>query len=284
MVLQLLHANMIVDPRYITSTCCDGYQFSFSVNGRTLTITRTDRDEHEDGHEGWHAADLRLRAYMPMEGIHDFTLTVYTYWGLLGEEAPKDTTEAFIHPSVNTIKDSAFYDCKSLVRVTIPDTVTHIEDAAFESCDSLTFLQLSRNLERIGNWAFHRCNSLDAIYLPPTVTHIGYGAFQDCTSLRFFFFVPASIVLIGINVVWGCDRLLTTVKYKVDDPGDILNSEVNQWLMQRHANFHLHRACSSTFVTPQMIEVCIHTHGIEHAMEVDDQQMTALHTSEKGDF
>ena len=186
MVLQLLHANMIVDPRYITSTCCDGYQFSFSVNGRTLTITRTDRDEHEDGHEGWHAADLRLRAYMPMEGIHDFTLTVYTYWGLLGEEAPKDTTEAFIHPSVNTIKDSAFYDCKSLVRVTIPDTVTRIEHHAFHYCASLIFIRLPRNLVFIGHYAFPLCISLEAVYLHPTVNYIGNGTFHGCTSLTSF--------------------------------------------------------------------------------------------------
>jgi len=52
----------------------------------------------------------------------------------------------------------------------------------------------------------------------------------------------------------------------------INNDEVNQWLMQRYVNLPFHQASSSNSVTPQVI-----VHGITRAMEVDDQQMTALH-------
>jgi len=170
----------------------------------------------------------------------------------------------------------AFYDCKSLVRVTIPDTVTTIEEGAFCASSSLTYIQLPRNLTSIGSYAFRGCTSLEAVFLPPTVTHIDDRAFQDCKSLRFFY-LPQAIRYIGDRVMDGCDQVLTTVQYEYDYGNVVNNDEVNQWLMQRHAHFHLHRACSSTFVTPQMIEVCIHTDGIERATEVDDQQMTSLH-------
>ena len=51
---------------------------------------------------------------------------------------------------------------------------------------------------------------------------------------------------------------------------------MNEWLIQRHAHLPFHQACS---ITPtQGIEGCIQQHGIERAMEVDDQHMTALHT------
>jgi len=233
MLLQLPHANMIVDPRFIDQWG-KGYDFSFSVKGRTLTITRTD----EDG--GWPPDDgdndlydlgeepFCLRVYMPTEDIPDFTSTVYTYHGLLHEYAPESTTKVIFHPSVRTIQDIAFQYCDSLVRVTIPDHVT-----------------------RIGDSAFCCCSSLEAVYLPPTVTHIDDCAFANCTSLRFFY-LPEAIEHIGNGVVNGCDQLLTTVKYKIDDDFEAINSdEVNEWLVRRHAHLYLHKACFSTLVNPK---------------------------------
>ena len=73
-----------------------GYKFSFSaVNGRTLTITRTD----EDG--GWEYG-FSLQAYLPKEDIPEFTSTVYTYHGLEYESAPEDTTEVIFAPPLTS--------------------------------------------------------------------------------------------------------------------------------------------------------------------------------------
>jgi len=269
MVVKLLHANMIVDPRIIFDDHDDhrfrGYNFSFVVKERTLTVTRT--DDKDD--QGWE--EFRLRAYTSTETIPDFTSTVYTYWGLRGEGAPKLTSELNFHPSVNTIKEEAFQFCYSLVRVTIPDHVQWIEDEAFRNCVALTFIKLPPNLEFIGYQAFAYCESLEAVFLPPTVTFIGDDAFRNCDLLRHFY-LPNTIRYIGMNIVAECYSLLTPVQWTFDD------EEVNQLLMTRHANFHLHKVCSSTHVTPHEIEVCFQEHGIERATEqVDDQQMTALH-------
>ena len=173
----------------------------------------------------------------------------------------------------------AFCECKSLVRVTIPDTVTRIEACAFEGCDSLTSIRLSLNLDYIGEYAFLNCSSLEAVFLPPTVTRIGDMAFAHCKSLRFFH-LPEEIEDIGIGVVNECDRLLTTVKYRTGGHpyGHILNNnEVNEWLIQRHAHLPFHQACFSTSINPQGIDVCFEEHGIELATKVDNQHMTALH-------
>ena len=166
-LVQLPHANMKVDPRIM------GYfrgKYSFSVNGRTLTITRIDADG------GW-PEGFKLRAYLQTENIPDFTSTVYTYWGLGDESAPDDTTEAIFHPSVTTIQQYAFPACEYLVWVTIPDTVTRIEGGAFYGCDSLKFIKFSRNLVYIGVQAFAMCISLEAVYLPPTINRFGNESF-----------------------------------------------------------------------------------------------------------
>jgi len=181
------------------------------------------------------------------ENIPDFTSTVYIYYGIDHEEAPKDTTKAIIHPSVHTIQDSAFSQCRFLVRVTITDTVTDSEGYAFNECDSLRFIRLPRTLEYIGNLAFMHCKSMEAVFLPPTVTSIDDEAFCYCTSLRFC--IMGKIVHLGNDVFYGCDRLSTTDRNK------------------------LSRVCYSASVNPKTIQECIHTHGIERATEVNGQQM-----------
>jgi len=59
--------------------------------------------------------------------------------------------------------------------------------------------------------------------------------------------------------------------------GEYDNEEVMQWLLQRHANLPFDKACSSTSVNRQTIQVCLQEHGIERTTEVDDQLMTASH-------
>jgi len=249
--VRLPHANMTVDPRYIDD-CNMGHTLRFSVNERILTITRIGRDEGWNADGGW-PNGFRVRAYLPTENIPDFTSTVYLYWGLRHEFAPRDTTEVIFHRSVTTIQASAFFNCCSLVRITIPDTVTRIEACAFWGCVSLRFIRFSTNLEYMGVLAFHDCKSLEAVFLPPTVTHIDHKAFYNCTSLRFCNSFPDVIEHLGDDVFRGCDRLSTTISN------------------------NLSRVCYSTSVTPQSLQECIVTHGIERTTEVNDHQMTALH-------
>jgi len=135
----------------------------------------------------------------------------------------------------------------------MPDTVIYIGEDAFRDCDSLRFIRLLTNLEYIEAWAFWNCESVQAVFLPPTVRHIGDYAFMRCESL-IFCILPETINHLGIDVFGGCCRLSTTP-----------------------VSNNLPKVCYSTSVTPQMIQECIRTHGIQRATEVDDQQMTALH-------
>ena len=192
----------------------------------------------------------------------------YTYLGGRHESVPRDVTDVIFHPSVNIIQRAAFYDCRSLERVTIPDTITRIGNVAFRDCVSLRFLRLSTNLEYIGHRAFRGCSSLEAVFLPPTVTSIGNMAFSNCKSLRFCI-LPDPIEYVGDYVFSRCNRILTTIQYENGNGYGINNAEVNERLMQRHANLPFHQACFSTSVTSQEIEGCIQEHGIECATEVD---------------
>ena len=85
---------------------------------------------------------------------------------------------------VTAIDSLAFYDCTSLVSVTIPNSVTTIAEGAFHGCSSLLSVTISESVTSIGKDAFYRCSSLTSLDLPKSVTNIGEGAFSNCDSLQ----------------------------------------------------------------------------------------------------
>ena len=85
--------------------------------------------------------------------------------------------------SVTSIGDYAFYNCKSLTSITIPNSVTSIKSGAFRQCKSLTSITIPDSVTSIGDRAFEDCYSLSKVYCdglePPS---LGNGAFNGCSS------------------------------------------------------------------------------------------------------
>ena len=82
--------------------------------------------------------------------------------------------------SVTSIGSDAFWGCRSLTSVTIPNSVTSIGDYAFWGCRSLTSVTIPNSVTSIGDWAFYECSSLTSVTIPNSVTSIGEGAFWYC--------------------------------------------------------------------------------------------------------
>ena len=78
---------------------------------------------------------------------------------------------------ITEIGMTAFYECTSLTKVTIPDGITSIGVEAFNRCTSLTDIVLPDSLTNIGNGAFANCTSLKSVTIPAGVTNIGEYAF-----------------------------------------------------------------------------------------------------------
>ena len=83
---------------------------------------------------------------------------VIAYWG--------KNSEVTIPEGVQSIGNSAFYDCNSLTSLTLPSSLQSIGDWAFGWCSSLTSLTLPSSLQSIGQEAFDYCNSLSTLYIP----------------------------------------------------------------------------------------------------------------------
>lgn len=113
-----------------------------------------------------------------------------------------DKESVEVPTGITHIGDEAFYDCKNLINLILPDEIksigkgsfcccvnlntiklpanlTHIGDDAFSSCDSLSNISLPDSLSFIGDNAFHSCKKFSSIILPPNLTHIGRTAFNN---------------------------------------------------------------------------------------------------------
>ena len=114
-------------------------------------------------------------------------------------------TSVIIPNTVETIGDHAFYDCRNLqsieipnsvtligydsfvgsglVSITIPSSVKKIDSNAFEICRNLESVTIENGVSIIGDRAFYNCFSLSSITLPESVNLIYGDAFSYCTSL-----------------------------------------------------------------------------------------------------
>ncbi len=63
---------------------------------------------------------------------------------------------------------SAFFDCKNLTGISIPDSVTNIDIGVFCGCTSLTSVTIGKGVTNIGNSAFVVCTKIKNVYYTGT--------------------------------------------------------------------------------------------------------------------
>ena len=109
----------------------------------------------------------------------------------------KSITDLYILATgVTSIGSEAFYMCKSLASISLPQGVTSIGGMAFSDCTSLASISLPQGVTSIGSDAFYGCTSLASISLPQGIASIGNGAFEYCTSLASIS-LPQGVTSIG---------------------------------------------------------------------------------------
>lgn len=94
------------------------------------------------------------------------------------------TTRSYNTGNVNKIGEYAFYECKSLQEVTIPQNIYKIGEYAFSSCSELKKVTISKGVGIIGDCAFFNCYALEEIKIPESVTTISRQVFSYDSSLK----------------------------------------------------------------------------------------------------
>ena len=148
---------------------------------------------------------------------------------------------------VKRISFGAFIDCeRTLVSVTIPESVEDIASGTFDNCAKLREINVAEGNSRysskngilydksgtelikypagngateftipdrvtaIGQGAFKHCTSLESIFIPTGVVAIGKRAFKYCTNLRSIL-IPDSVESIGDSAFDNCKFVEVTM-------------------------------------------------------------------------
>ena len=120
-------------------------------------------------------------------------------------EIPDYVTYNGFNYKVNAIGEHAFYNCRSLLSVSMPYWVHTIGNYSFYNCTALTSMSLPAYATVIGDYAFYGCTSLSSVSLfdnlktisqfalahtaitsmsiPSSIDSISYTAFNYCNSL-----------------------------------------------------------------------------------------------------
>lgn len=141
------------------------------------------------------------------------TITITQYRGCGGVVAIPATVEGL---PVTSIGSNAFYRCRSLTSVVIPDGITRIGHNAFWACTGLTSVMIPDTVTSIEGGAFLGCPNLGRVVIGKGVSSIGYGAFGCCASLPRLT-LPVSVTSIGGSAFGSCTNL-TGLYFKGDAP------------------------------------------------------------------
>lgn len=131
--------------------------------------------------------------------------SVNTYY-LGNVKIPSSVTYNSSVYTVSEIENHAFYRCKELTGVEIPNSITTIGEYTFQSCSSLKSVVIPNSVTTIGLCAFYDCSSLPSVEIPSSVTTIGDGAFYNCRSLESVE-MPNTVTTIGGGAFCGCENL-----------------------------------------------------------------------------
>lgn len=111
-----------------------------------------------------------------------------------------------IGPSVG---DSAFYNCKSLETINLPDGIDCIGYNTFRSCENLSNINIPDSVTVICTNAFKDCINLTSIVIGNSVKDIGYDTFLNCEKLKDVYYSGTESEWANISISdYGNDSLL----------------------------------------------------------------------------
>ena len=109
--------------------------------------------------------------------------TYYIVWRYEGTETDVEIPSTYSGLPVKEIDEYAFYDCREIASIDIPNSVTTIGGFAFYYCSNLSDITIKSSITTIGDSAFGQCINLVGITIPDSVTTLGNEVFYECLNL-----------------------------------------------------------------------------------------------------
>ena len=146
--------------------------------------------------------DLRVDLEIPAEYNGQPVVGIAKY----GFPAGQMVRAVKIPASVTYIGEAAFKSCLSLSAVVIEGSgLKTVGKEAFFECKELDQLDLPDSVESIGGYAFYWCIKLKSFDIPTAVTKIESSTFSNCSTLGRV--TGTGITSIGEYTFWNCSKL-----------------------------------------------------------------------------
>lgn len=97
-------------------------------------------------------------------------------------------TKAIIPDTINRTKitsigPDAFFLCKKLEYIELPETITKLEESAFNYCSNLKSIDIPNSIKSIESFCFRNCKKLNDVVIPDSVESFGENVFYSCDTL-----------------------------------------------------------------------------------------------------
>ena len=98
----------------------------------------------------------------------------------------ENAKNAIIANGVQSFGTAAFYGCKKLKEVRMPEKMHDgvLPVSLFDHCTALKSIMVPDGVEVIKNAAFNCCESMEWVYIPDTIEIIEDSAFNYCIALK----------------------------------------------------------------------------------------------------
>ena len=123
----------------------------------------------------------------------------------------KKMTGIELPDSITNIGASAFRGCSGLIKISLPDSLEAISADCFHGCTNLKFVDIPLGVQQISERAFYECESLTEVGLPESLKKIDLSAFRRCSGLTEMR-ISLSVERIGEHAFYDCKKIVVYCK------------------------------------------------------------------------
>ncbi len=181
---------------------------------RALTSVTLGEETREIGFGAFLNCDALISMKLPFAGggtdENDFLAYIFgaEYADYAKGFYPPTLSRIEILNGCQTLGNYAFFECKTLKELVLPETLERIGVRAFAGCEALWSIDLPNSLTTIRENAFWGCDALLSVTFGENLTAIGINAFYGCDSLTEIK-LPMSLQALPASCFADCKALVT---------------------------------------------------------------------------